>query len=119
MKTISPINSGKILVEDCQSISATELLQEFKSQYKEIFLHYKKEVLGYDLEFTQTKPSFGGERIWFKCPQCGKRVEKLYKHPFDEILGCRSCLNLEYASRRYKGMIESAKPQRFKNLAKI
>lgn len=109
MKTISPIDSGKILVEDCQSISATEIMQEFKAQYKRVFLHYKKEMLGYDLEFTETKPKFGGERIWFKCPHCNKRVEKLYKHPSADILGCRECLNLEYASRRYKGMIESSR----------
>lgn len=106
MKTLKPIDSGKIIIENCASISANELLKSFKEEYKRVFLHDKKELLGYELEFTTTKPKFGGERIWFKCPHCNNRVEKLYKHPQKDILGCRKCLNLEYASRRYKGMIE-------------
>lgn len=106
MKTIMPIDSGKTLITTCQSVSVTDLLHTFKEEYKEIFLQSKISTLGIDLEFEKTKPKYGGDRIWFKCPSCKKRVEKVYKHSANKSLGCRSCLNLDYASRMYKGMPE-------------
>lgn len=108
VKTIMPIDSGRtILVSDCQQICITELLQQFREQYKKIFVKSKLNALGVELEIATSSPQYGGERLWFKCPICKSRVEKIYKHPHRHLLGCRSCLGLEYASRRFKGMIEA------------
>lgn len=101
------INSGKNLISNYDSISITELLQKFREQFKQHFLQSEISLQGLNIEFEVTKPSFGGERIWFKCPQCKKRVEKIYSDNNQEV-GCRSCLKLEYASRMYKGMVEEA-----------
>lgn len=40
---------------------------------------------------------FGGERVWFVCQACGRRVSKLY---LGAGLGCRRCLGLAYPSQR-------------------
>ena len=38
----------------------------------------------------------GGERPWFECPRCQRRVLLLYQAP---PLGCRECLDLAYAAQ--------------------
>ena len=89
-------NSGKILISTCQEISIDKLMQTFKKEYKRIFL---KSVISDNVEFVTTSQSIGGERIWFKCPGCKERVGKLYQRSDINIIACRKCLNLEYASR--------------------
>jgi hypothetical protein len=39
----------------------------------------------------------GGERRWFLCPRCDRRVAILYSKPYFK---CRHCLGLPYASQR-------------------
>lgn len=45
---------------------------------------------------TTTPCFFGGERYWFLCPLCSKRVAILYQI---DSFGCRNCHNLMYASQ--------------------
>jgi hypothetical protein len=40
---------------------------------------------------------YGGERPWWRCPLCGRRVLVLY---FRRCWGCRRCLRLTYRSQR-------------------
>ena len=55
-----------------------------------------------------SKTAFGGIRYWFKCPVCEMRIGVLFIHPLNRKVGCKKCLNLDYRSRRYKGMIENS-----------
>ena len=45
-----------------------------------------------------TACNFGGQRAWFECPSCHQRVTHLYLTSWR--LGCRTCCDLTYASRR-------------------
>lgn len=38
---------------------------------------------------------YGGERLWFICPKCGKRTVIIY---VDTVAACRDCLGLRYQS---------------------
>lgn len=109
MKTLSPNDlGGKYLVEHCQKLRVSEFLSKFKQELKEAVSNSEIEVLGIMVEIVSTKPNYGGKREWFKCPICGGRKGVLYKHPVNEKIGCRQCLNLEYRKRRYKGMLENS-----------
>lgn len=46
---------------------------------------------------TWTECHFGGQRPWFLCPTCGRRVAKLY---WSHVFHCRRCLDLAYESQR-------------------
>ena len=45
------------------------------------------------VELSYTEPHFGGKRLWFLCPHCGRRVAVLY---CSEVVACRKCLHLSY-----------------------
>lgn len=105
MKSISPNNSGRIVVEDCQSISIKSLLDQYKSKLKEQMLVTTIGEQNIDLAISRTR--FNGVRYWFKCPICKRRAGIIYLHPVSQMIGCRLCLKLDYRSRRYKGMIEN------------
>lgn len=48
---------------------------------------------------TQTSPChLGGERHWFTCPKCGKRVAVLYAP--GQYFACRQCGGLGYATQK-------------------
>ncbi len=48
------------------------------------------------VRLTYTTCNYGGTRPWFKCPACGRRVEKLYLAK--RLLRCRHCHGLTYIS---------------------
>ncbi|MCP4284866.1 MAG: hypothetical protein GY792_10505 [Gammaproteobacteria bacterium] len=47
--------------------------------------------------FDRTPCNFGGERLWFLCPHCSKRVAVLYGAGARFL--CRHCYDLPYASQ--------------------
>ena len=47
------------------------------------------------IKFDWTSCYFGGRRLWFLCPKCGRRVAILYG---GKNFYCRTCLNLAYPS---------------------
>jgi len=51
----------------------------------------------YPVSLTWTACRFGGQRPWFLCPRCGRRVAVLYG---GATFACRHCHNLAYASQR-------------------
>lgn len=100
-------NLGSIfLVDDCQKVAVSDLLRDYKAKLKETILKSQFEMLNENVMIITSKTGNGGLRFWFMCPRCKGRVGVLLKHPLQNVLGCRTCLNLEYKSRRYKGMIE-------------
>lgn len=47
--------------------------------------------------------SYGGTRPYFTCPDCYRRVLKLYKPPSQELFSCRHCWDLTYRSCQDSG----------------
>ena len=47
--------------------------------------------------FDRTPCNYGGERLWFLCPHCGKRVAVLYGAGIRFL--CRHCYELPYGSQ--------------------
>jgi len=108
MKSLKPNNLGKkYLVEQARKIKISDYLRQVKNNLKELALTSQIENEGFDVELITSRTNYNGLRFWFKCPICSQRAGVLYKHPLKGNLGCRKCLNLEYRSRRYKGMVEN------------
>ena len=51
------------------------------------------------LSALYTSQHFGGFRRWFACPNCGRRVGKLYSPSQSLPFACRRCWRLVYASQ--------------------
>lgn len=49
------------------------------------------------VELSYTEPHFGGKRLWFLCPHCGRRVAVLY---CSDVVACRKCQHLSYRTER-------------------
>ena len=97
---INSIDSGKkTSITVCESISVDELISEYNERFKEVFIKAKLNISGFDVQLTSSKTGFKGDRLWFSCPICKERKGKIYKHPLEQVIGCRECLNLEYESR--------------------
>lgn len=47
--------------------------------------------------FDKTKCNFGGSRLWFLCPTCGKNARKIYL--VGDRFECRGCSGLPYRSQ--------------------
>ncbi len=65
-------------------------------------LCYQKRSTGESIDqwvqLQNTPCRFGGERQWFTCPSCGKRVAVLYGP--GKYFACRTCCGLGYASQK-------------------
>lgn len=92
--------------ENCQKLSIDELVRQANRQLKRNWIANQLEIAGIKVRFLTSKTRFGGNRLWFACPSCRKRVGKLYQNQ-KGIVACRKCLGIKYMKSRYKGMIES------------
>lgn len=74
----------------------------FVFEYETLTLFYTigTQAMSYDIRISETTPHFGGQRLWFHCPQCDRRVGKLHLAPGELYYLCRSCANLTYQSTR-------------------
>ncbi len=118
MKTIIPNDLGKkYLVEDCQKIRIDSVIRVIKNDIKKVLIKGQTELNGFNINIVSTKMHHSGERLWFECSICLKPVGIMYQHPVNNYIGCRTCLNLEYKSRRYKGMIENKKHPHIVNVS--
>ncbi len=106
---LSPYNLGSFLVaEDCSKIKVNDLVTNAMKALKIRLVQSQIDALGVEVKLTSSSTKFNGKRLWFVCPNCTRRIGTIYKHPTEEIFGCRICLNLKYRKQRFKGMIESA-----------
>ena len=94
-----------MISENCQKVSIDELVRLANKQLRQDWVKNRVELAGVGIGLVTSKTRFGGERLWFSCPKCQKRVGKLYRDQAG-ILGCRNCLGIKYAKSRYKGMVE-------------
>lgn len=107
---IKPNDLGKInLVENCQKINIDELVRKANKKIKHRILQSQIEVMGFELRLSTSRTRFNGERYWFLCPICNSRVGTIYKSPFNNQVGCRRCLKVQYKKQRFKGMIEGTR----------
>lgn len=107
MKTLNPNDFGKnLLVENCQKIKIDDFLRACRVQLKKLALDMEIQALGLKIDLATSKTHFNGIRFWFACPLCNRKAGVLFHHPITNKVGCRICLGLDYAKRRYKGMIE-------------
>lgn len=105
MKIIKSIDSGSFLVETAEQININDLIKQFYLQAKESFIKSQINIEGLEVKLATSETRYG-LRFWFTCPECNKRVGKLYKHPLTGAIACRSCNNLVYKSQKFKGMLE-------------
>ena len=89
----------------------------FRMETGRIVLNYRHQPHGGEWEdveqiifFDRTPCNYGGERTWFLCPSCNRRVAVLYGT--GKYFLCRHCYNLTYASQqvqRYERLMEKAR----------
>lgn len=107
MKSSTPYDLGTpLVVGTCQRIKIDDLLKQCRHEFKEAMMTSQLKMMGIDVELIAAETRFNGIRFWFKCPQCERRVGVLFKHPINQAIGCRLCLNLRYRKQGYKGMVE-------------
>lgn len=112
---ISPYDLGDSqIVERTQRVNINTLVRQAQKGLKLRLLEAQIGVLGIVVNLTSSKTRFSGQRIWFVCPLCEKRVGVIYKA--QQLLGCRYCLNLKYKNQRFKGMIETNIPLKRENI---
>lgn len=61
------------------------------------------------IAFDWTPCTYGGQRAWFSCPDCGERVAVLYASA--ARFSCRHRLNLGYECRKADPMIRAIRCQ--------
>jgi hypothetical protein len=76
----------------------------FRVETARLVLMYRYRSYGEEWEdfeeqvwFDRTACNYGGERLWFLCPNCGRRVAVLYGAGVRFL--CRHCHDLSYASQ--------------------
>ena len=95
----------KILVEQCQKIKINELVRDLKVEMSMLKLKEKIQLLDQEVGIAYTQCNFGGQRFWFVCPACKKRIGVLYKSPISEAILCRKCHGLSYMKSRFNKMM--------------
>ena len=103
MSELSTVNDfgERNLVEQMRELDVNEVVRQAMQNMREQFIVMQLSVEGVHAELTTSPTSGGGIRYWFRCPQCSRRVGKLYPN------ACRKCLGLDYKKHRYSKMIES------------
>lgn len=95
------------LTDECQRVDISDLLKIAMFELKKTLIQSQLQTEGIDVNLLTSKAGFGGQRLWFECPRCKKRVGTFYKHPLNGVVACRGCLELKYRGSAKKGMIES------------
>jgi hypothetical protein len=63
----------------------------------QVTIRGERQAKDYPVPVTWTPCHLGGERPWFLCPCCGRRVAKLY---LQSVFACRHCRRLNYRSQQ-------------------
>ncbi len=107
MKSLMDNDYGKLTTDQCNKLDVNIVVKRIKNKQKKMVLASKIDINGRSIKLVSSKVHNGGTRFWFKCPICSKRCGIIYENPINTEIGCRTCLNLDYRSHRYKKMIES------------
>jgi hypothetical protein len=102
--TFNPYDYGKFLtLESCQKISINDVVKVVSKNLKKSYLKSIVTEVGLTIDLVTSHTRFGGDRYWFQCPDCKKRVGVLYRVANGLI--CRTCTGFRYRVSRYKGMM--------------
>lgn len=93
------------LASDC-----LRLLYRYRSQEGAAWCDVEERI-----PVTTTQQRFGGDRRWFRCPSCERRVRILYAGP---RFRCRSCHRLYYSSQS-EGIADRANRGMFKIVKRL
>lgn len=75
------------------------------------------------VQYCASPCRFGGVRYWLRCPECGRRVFKLflYPHCFERgtnrhvnVFWCRLCRGVSYSSKNVKARLSKAQMRAFR-----
>ncbi len=97
--------SSGISVEACEVIDASRLsragvILKGVEKFQLTSSLPSGERLDYTILLEETRPNFGGTRLWFRCPMCMHKVRKLFIPPRRKYFGCLKCYRLTYNSRK-------------------
>lgn len=67
----------------------------------------KKDVT-YNVRILRQSCNYVNKRLYFACPNCGKKCYKLYKAPSNEYFTCRTCQNINYEEQKEHNKIADA-----------
>lgn len=84
---ISPYDLGKLQLN--QRIEINDFVRKAEKQLKTALVQAQIEVLGQNISLTTSKTRFNGQRLWFNCPTCDKRVGVLFN--IGRQISCKSC----------------------------
>lgn len=87
------LRSGRVI----SSIGLEMQSRNYLRLHYQLTRHGQSEQLDYQVRITWTPCHLGGERPWFLCPCCGRRVAILY---LNRVFACRHCQRLNYASQQ-------------------
>jgi len=93
------------VAENLVKLSIGDLVRRANRELRLKLIESQTELAGVRVSFATSKTGFGGERLWFSCPICSRRVGIMYQDR--GTVACRHCLNIKYRKSRFKGMIEN------------
>ena len=93
-------------LEQLDSVSINSVLRQIRSAVLDDLLREGIVVGKTNIKLTTSRTGQGGKRLWFRCPNCQRRVGRLYLE--GNRLVCRLCTQRYYLVQRYKGMIENS-----------
>jgi hypothetical protein len=79
------------------SCKASDKILELNFRTRSNYPNSEWEDITQQIELTTTPCNYGGERYWFVCPHCEKRVGCLYNK--SGLFLCRDCNDLTYEER--------------------
>ncbi|OPY81312.1 MAG: hypothetical protein A4E70_01330 [Syntrophus sp. PtaU1.Bin005] len=90
----------------------------YRMEANRLILNYRHRPHGVDWEqeveqaitFDRTTCNYGGQRRWFLCPRCWKRVAVLYG--VEKFFLCRHCYRLTYGSQQEGAVDRMMRKQR-------
>ena len=102
MKEIIQDNPDKLAIAKWENGNQIGLI--YKSESEEILISYqiKSNNLSVKTYISIIKQpcNYGDSRYYFACPDCWKKVYKLYKPHTDNYFACRTCHNLTYREQK-------------------
>lgn len=111
MNSIKPYDLGKNLTNlNYQKIDIDNIIKNYHQIAKSEFIRSKVSIRDLTIKLSISKTRFNGQRYWFSCPNCHRRIRIIYIDPINKKIGCIKCLKIKYYKSRYKGMIETNPP---------
>jgi hypothetical protein len=88
------------LIELTDSIDSAEIGRTLSGQVKTGWVKLELEGIGQQvINIVSTPSNLQGLIRWATCPNCNRRIKKLYLPPDSEVFLCRKCYSLGYRTQ--------------------